>query len=156
MFLGLFAVAPIFGTLASIWSNRSVANGVSYGANAIQMIVLTPMEFFNVLFLNICFLAGMGIWLDKDPLRNRLAIVTVLTIVIGIICSCFTPFFPRYYMTVSMIILLFAAVACVEISKYVPKIPPILILLTILVVFTIMMKDNYISHYTIIQYACGG
>ena len=154
--LSLILISPLLNTIDAVITNRSVASGVSYGANVIQMIVLTPMEFFNVLFLNIFFLAGVGAWMDKDPIRNRLVIVTVLTIVIGIICSCFTPFFPRYYMTVSMIILLFAAVACVEISKYVPKIPPILILLTILVVFTIMMKDNYISHYTIIQYACGG
>jgi uncharacterized membrane protein len=156
LFMLIFATSPIFGTLISILTNRSVASGVSYGANAIQMIVLTPMEFFNVLFLNICFLFGVGVWMDKDPLRNRLIVVTILTLIIGVICSCFTPFFPRYYMTVSMIILLFAAVACVGLSKYVPKISPILIFLLILIVFTIMTKDNYISHYTITQYTCGG
>jgi uncharacterized membrane protein len=150
------AISPLLNTICAVIANRSVASGVSYGATAIQMIVLTPMEFFNVLFVNIFFLAGVGIWMDKDPLRNRLVAVTIITLIVGVICSCFTPFFPRYYMTVSMIILLFAAVACVELSKYIHTLPPIVIFILLMIVFTIMMKDNFISHYTITQYTCGG
>lgn len=152
--LAVVLISPLLNTIYAVIANRSIASGVSYGANAIQMIVLTPMEFFNVLFLNICFLAGVGAWLDKDPLRNRLVVITILTIAIGVICSCFTPFFPRYYMTVSMIILLFSAFACAELSNRVPKIPPMVIFALVMIVFTIMMKDNFISHYTITQYVC--
>lgn len=150
------ATSPLLNTIYAVIANRSVASGVSYGATAIQMIILTPMEFFNVLFVNIFFLAGVGVWMDKDPLRNRLVAVTIITLIVGVICSCFTPFFPRYYMTVSMIILLFAAVACVELSKYIHTLSPIVIFILLMIVFTIMMKDNFISHYTITQYTCGG
>jgi mannosyltransferase len=153
--LAFISISPPISIIYSVWTNRSVSSGVSYGATAIQMIVLIPIEFFNVLFLNIIVLFGFGAWLDKDPLRNRLIIITVITLIVGIICSNFTPVLPRYLMTVSMIILLFASNACVELGRLCKlRRYEIIIFIGIFLIFTWMAFPNFESHYWIQQYIC--
>lgn len=148
---------PLLGMLVSVLSTRT-HDAFNYGASAIQMIVLTPMEFFNTLFLNVFMLAGVGAWFDKNPIKKNLIIITMITLIVGIIGSCYTPFFPRYYMTVALIILLMCAVGIVEltevINKKVGKNLDYIIMIGIFVVFVWMEFPNLVSHYTIMQYGC--
>ena len=116
------SVSPLLAMFLSVLHTRNAASGFNYGASIIQMIVLTPTEFFNTLFLNIFFLGAIGLWMDKNKLKIQLAIITIITLIVGTIASIYTPFFPRYFMTVSMIIMLFAAVACVELLPVNPGI----------------------------------
>lgn len=155
--LSTLASLPLISMLVSVLHTR---NGVSYnyGASIIQMIVLTPTEFFNTLFLNIFFLGAIGLWMDKNKLKIRLTAITIITLIVGTIASIYTPFFPRYFMTVSMIIMLFAAVACVELTKIINKKVnrnlDYILLVAILFIFVIMEYSNLVSHYTIVQYIC--
>jgi hypothetical protein len=122
----------------------------------IQMIVLTPMEFFNSLFLNIIVLAGVGAWLYKSKVRWNLIWITAITLIVGVIGASFTPFFPRYYMTVSLIIILMAAVGIVELTEILNKKVGFdlkyVIMIGIFAVFIWMEWPNLVSHYTIMQY----
>lgn len=148
---------PLVGMLLNVLSTRT-HNTYNYGASMIQMVVLTPMEFFNSLFLNIIVLAGVGAWFDRNKVKRNLIVITVVTLIVGVIGSCYTPFFPRYYMTVALIILLMGAVGIVEITnvanKKVGKNLDYVIMIGIFIIFTWMMWDNLVSHYTIMQYGC--
>ncbi len=148
---------PLVGMLVNVLNTRT-HDMYNYGASMIQMVVLTPMEFFNSLFLNVIALAGVGAWFDRNKAKRNLIVTTVITLIIGVIGSAFTPFFPRYYMTVALIIILMAAVGIVELteicSKKVGKNLDYVILIMIFVVFVLMEWDNLVSHYTIMQYGC--
>ena len=146
------SVLPFIGVFLEIFKSRSIST-VSYGASAVQMIVLTPLELFNTLFLNIIVMSGLGLWIGQDKLKSNLAGIAIITIVIGIICSMFTSFFPRYYMTVSLIFLLIASVACVELTEKFGRWKWIIFIILI-TIFTWMAFPNFESHYTIQQYVC--
>ena len=69
---------PLVGMLVSVLSTRTHST-FDYGASALQMIVLTPMEFFNSVFLNIIVLAGVGAWLYKSEIKSRLVVITTVS-----------------------------------------------------------------------------
>jgi hypothetical protein len=146
---------PLVGMLVSVLSTRTHA-AFNYGASMIQMVVLTPMEFFNTLFLNIILLAGVGAWLYKSKVKWNLIIITVITLIVGVVASAYTPFFPRYYMTVSLIIILMASVGIVSLTeilnKKVGKNLDYVILVMIFIVFIWMEWPNLVSHYFVQQY----
>jgi len=148
---------PLLGMLVNVLSTRT-HQAFNYGASIIQMVVLTPMEFFNTIFLNIFVLAGVGAWYDKNPIKKNLIVITVITLIVGVVGSCYTPFFPRYYMTVSLIILLMCSAGIVELtktcSKKIGKNLDYIILIILFVVFIWMEFPNLVSHYTIMQYEC--
>jgi len=146
------SILPFIMVFLEILKSRSTSV-VSYGADAIQMIILTPLELFNTLFLNIIVLSGVGLWVDGDKLKSNLAGIAIITIAIGIVCSIFTSFFPRYYMTVSLIFLLMSSMACVNLTERFGK-WQIVIFIAIMIIFSWMVAPNFDSHYTIMQYVC--
>ena len=75
------SILPFITVFLEILKSRSTSV-VRYGADAIQMIVLTPLELFNSLFLNILFLSGVGLWIGQDKLKSNLAGIAIITIVI--------------------------------------------------------------------------
>ena len=148
------SLLPFINVFVEIFKSRSIST-VSYGAGIIEMIVLTPLELFNSLFLNIIFLSGLGWYIGKDKLKNNLMAIAILTIVIGIGCSAFTSFFPRYFMTVSLIFLLVAAVGCVEIVRMCKlERYEMAIMIIIIAICSWMAYPNFVSHYEIVQYTC--
>jgi len=151
------ACLPLLGMLVNVLSART-HQAFNYGASWIQMIVLTPMEFFNTLFLNIFVLAGVGVWLDKNPIKKNLIVITAITLIVGIVGSCYTPFFPRYYMTVALIILLMSVVGIVELTTMLNKKSGVdltyVVMIGIFIVFIWMMWPNLESHYFVMQYEC--
>ena len=148
---------PLLGMLAGVLSARN-GSGFNYGASMIQMIVLTPMEFFNSLFLNVLMLAGVGMWLYKSKIRWNLIIITVVTLVVGIVGSAITPMFPRYLMSAAIVILLFACVGISEITNILNEKIKIdltyVVMSGIFIVFIWMMWPNLESHYFVMQYEC--
>ena len=148
---------PLVGMLVSVLSTRTHVV-YSYGASMLQMVVLTPMEFFNSLFLNIIVLAGAGMWLYKNKLRWNLIVITAVTLIVGVVASAYTPFFPRYYMTVALIVILMASVGMVSLTELLNKKVGFdlkyVIMLGIFAVFVWQEWPNLVSHYTIMQYVC--
>jgi mannose/fructose/N-acetylgalactosamine-specific phosphotransferase system component IID len=98
--------------LVNVLSTRN-GGGFNYGASPLQMAFLTFPEFFNTIFLNILVLSGVGAWLYKSKIRWNLIVITVVTLVVGIVGSAITPTFPRYLMSAAIVILLFACVGIV-------------------------------------------
>jgi hypothetical protein len=148
---------PLVGMLVSVLSART-HSAYSYGASMLQMIVLTPMEFFNSIFLNIIVLAGVGVWLYPHENSKRLVVITIVTLVVGIVGSAFTPFFPRYYMTISLIIILMASMGIVELTgmlnKKVGGDLTYIVMIGMFIIFLWMLFPNLVSHYTVMQYEC--
>ena len=148
---------PIATVLMGVLSTRS-GGGFNYGASPLQMVVLTFPEFFNTIFLNILVLSGVGAWLYKSKVRWNLIVITVVTLVVGIVGSAITPTFPRYLMSAAIVILLFACVGIVELTeilnKKVGKNLDYIIMIGIFLVFIWMEWPNLVSHFFIQQYVC--
>ena len=153
--LMFLASLPLIGTIYQVITQRTISAGVNYGASMLQMIILIPLEFFNALFLNIIVLSCAGIKMDKDPLKWRILLVATVTLVAGAVLSNFTPIFPRYLMGASIIILLFAATACVDLSKII-KVPhcEMVVFIIITLIFAWMALPNFESHFWVEQYVC--
>jgi len=146
---------PLINIIYQTIAQRSVSGGINYGASWIQMLILTPTELFNVLFLNISVLAGASLKLDKDSLKWRLFIVALLTFMAGIVCANFTPTMPRYIMGIAVIILLMASVGIVELSELVKiKYFKIFVFVAIMMISVWMSIPNLESHYWVEQYVC--
>ena len=152
-----FCCLPLVSMLISVWNTRN-GTGFNYGASALQMLVLIPLEFFNSLCVNVFFLAAVGWWFNKDKLKIPLTICTVVTLIVGVLESVVTPVFPRYIMTISMIILLGASVGIVEVggllNKKVGRNLDYIVMVLIFLVFIWMELPNLDSHYFIMQYSC--
>ncbi len=146
---------PLINIIYQTIAQRSVSGGINYGASWIQMLILTPTELFNVLFLNISVLAGVSLKLDKDPLKWKLFTVALLTFLVGIVCANFTPTMPRYIMGITVIILLMASVGIVELSELVKvKYFKIFVFVAIMLISVWMSIPNLESHYLVEQYVC--
>jgi hypothetical protein len=62
---------------------------------------------------------------------------------------------PRYIMGISMIIMLMASVACVNLSRLIKvKHIEMIIFLIVTLVFIWQTWPNFMSHYEIVQYVC--
>jgi hypothetical protein len=148
---------PLLGMLVNVLSTRT-HQAFNYGASIIQMVVLTPMEFFNTIFLNVFVLAGVGMWYDTNPIKKNLIVITTITLIVGVVGSAFTPFFPRYYMTVALIILLMSVVGIVELTELINRKMGIdltyIVMIGIFFVFIWMLWPNLESHYFVMQYVC--
>lgn len=153
--LMFIASLPLANIVYQVVAQRAVEKGVNYGASPLQMLILTPTEFFNSTFLNIFFLAGISLKLDDDPLKWRWLIVSILTFAAGIICASFTPTMPRYIMGISMIIMLMASVACVNLSRLI-KIKHIEVIIFLIITFVFIWQTwpNFQSHFWVEQYVC--
>jgi hypothetical protein len=151
-------LTPLLTIFNDIILTRNTSSGFNYGANMAQMIILLPLEFFNTPFLNVIALSIIGYWLDEDPLKKRLVIISFITLAAGIVLSNYTPVFPRYIMGVSIIFLLISSVACVKLtqmaSEKVGKNLDYIVLIAIILIFTWMEFPNFMSHYFVQQYVC--
>jgi len=148
---------PLLGMLVNVLSTRT-HQAFNYGASWIQMIVLTPMEFFNTIFLNVFVLAGVGAWYDKNPIKKNLIAITAVTLIIGVLGATITPMFPRYLMSAAIVILLFACAGVTELTTMLNKKVGVdltyVVMIAIFVMFIWMMLPNLESHFFVQQYEC--
>jgi hypothetical protein len=149
-------IIPLINIFRDIISTRNASSGFTYGASALQMIFLLPLEFFNVLFMNIVALFVVGFWMDKDKLRIPLIICAIITLIVGVVAATMTPVFPRYLMDAEMVFLLIAAIGCVKITEIINekigKNSNYIILIVIILIFTWMAIPNFESHFFVQQY----
>ena len=158
-FIGMFFITigsiPLFNTIYQVIAQRTISIGVNYGASMLQMVILIPLEFFNTLFLNVIVLATIGIKTDKDPIKWKLLAAAIITLIVGVILSNYTPVFPRYLMGAAIIILLFTATACVDLNKLIKfKNIEFIIFIMITLIFAWMALPNFESHFWVQQYVC--
>jgi uncharacterized membrane protein len=154
--LSCILIVPLLNIFKDIISTRNASSGFTYGASALQMIFLLPLEFFNVLFMNVIALFFVGFWIDKDKLKIPLLICAIITLIIGVVTAIVTPVFPRYLMDVEMVFLLLAAIGCVKIAEIINekigKNLNYIILIVIILIFTWMAIPNFESHFFVQQY----
>ena len=81
---------------------------LGYGLGPLMMIIATPVEFFSTTFPLMSGLVVMGLGQKDHPVFELLAI-TLLTVGAGVVCSAFTPFYPRYYLAVATVLILLVA-----------------------------------------------
>jgi len=146
---------PIVSTLMSVINIRN-GSSFNYGASPLQMTFLTFPEFFNTIFLNILVLSGVGAWLYKNKIRWNLIVITVVTLIVGIVGSAITPTFPRYLMSAAIVILLFACVGISELTILLNKKVSVdltyIVMIGIFIVFIWQEFPNLMSHFFIQQY----
>lgn len=156
---GLLSI-PLFQMPISFLQGRIVQNpasgtGQGFGMNVTQILATTPYEFFSTIFPYIGILTFLGWYQDKSPVANRLLAISLLTIVIGLICSLFTPFFPRYYLTVSLIFILISAVACANFTETLETNAQKLTLFSVVICFLFLMQNSsFVADYTTQKYEC--
>jgi uncharacterized membrane protein len=155
---GLFS-ALMFGALVLPLS--PIVNGTqnrgSFGMSLTELLVITPTEFFSLTFPYIGLLALIGAYQErKKSLTYCLLIVTVITILLGIFVSLLTPTFPRYFMTVSFIIILFTACAC---ENFLSDLhwsvnARITLLFSVMAIMLAMQYPEFVTHYFVQKYQC--
>jgi peptidoglycan/LPS O-acetylase OafA/YrhL len=148
--------------LASVGSARAIGPGIDYGYSWVMLALITPGEFFGVLFVIVFLLAAAWLYVQRDHLTRVLAFVVVATIFTGLILSNFTPLFPRYYITVSMIILLFAGCMILAIWEVletqalrvnIPDAAIIIVILALIILLALQYGD-FVKFYTVQKYLC--
>jgi len=154
--LSCILIVPLLNIFKDIISTRNASSGFTYGASVLQMVFLLPLEFFNVLFMNVITLFAVGFWTNKDKLKTPLVICAVITLIVGVAAAIVTPVFPRYLMDVEMVFLLLAAIGCVKITEIINdkigKDLNYIILIVTILIFTWMAIPNFESHFFIQQY----
>lgn len=148
---------PIGQMFLQVSNTRTIANG-DYGYGPLMMAILTPGEFFGVLFVVIGLLVAIYLWVEKGSLKWGLMATVIWTIVTGMWLSQFTPFFPRYYMTVALILVLMAGTAMAKISQWIELLPYnhfILaedLVVVIIIAFLFLQYGDFLTYYTIQKY----
>jgi uncharacterized membrane protein len=146
---------PLLKLFITVGSSRTIAAG-DFGYGPLMMVLITPGEFFGVLFLVVFLLAiGWVAWNQRD-LDLNLSMIVLSTIFIGLILSTMTPFFPRYYLTVSLIILLFAAVFLLKLTSLDPHPEDLVLAAFIIAIFVALalQSGDFINYYTVQKYIC--
>jgi 4-amino-4-deoxy-L-arabinose transferase-like glycosyltransferase len=149
------ASLPLVSVLVSVLSTRT-HDMFNYGASPLQMAFLTLPEFFNTIFLNVVALACVGIWLYSNKISKRLVVITIVTLIVGVVGATITPMFPRYLMSAAVVILLFCSVGITELTTILNRKTGMdltyVVMTGIFVVFIWMMLPNLESHYFVQQY----
>jgi mannosyltransferase len=138
-----------------------------YGDNILELLLTTPGEFFGVLFVVMAMFITMALFTEIDPehrdIKNVLFGVAIITIAIGFASSTHTPFFPRYYMTAGLILLLLACAAMATISGYIRilstqfsknGVSPITMAILAAIVFLALQSGDFWNYYTVQKYLC--
>jgi uncharacterized membrane protein len=163
----LMICLPLIGMLASVGSARAIGPGMDYGYPWYMVALITPGEFFGVLFVIIFLLAVGWMYVQREHLTRSLAFVVPTTIFIGLILSNFTPLFPRYYLTVSLIVLLFAGCMLTSIILAIwdlletssvrfnlPEGAIIIIIIAVVAVLLALQYGDFVNFYTVQKYIC--
>jgi uncharacterized membrane protein len=144
---------PIGQMFLQVGKTRTIAAG-DFGLDPLMLVLTTPGEFFGVLFVIIGMLVAIYLLLEKDSLKWRLMSVVTGTIIVGVWLSQFTPFFPRYYMTVALILVLMAGVVLSEMIKMIPlRFEPELIPVVVILILLALQCQDFYTYYTIQKYA---
>lgn len=161
---------PIGQMFLQVSDARTIANG-DYGYGPLMMAILTPGEFFGVLFVVIWVLIMAHLFLhrEKDLLKWGLFATAILTIIVGIWLSQFTPFFPRYYMTVALILVLMAGAALSWLTMWIegigsaiipkcdrydrPEVSWQMLAVILILILFILQYQDFLTYYTIQKYA---
>jgi len=129
-----------------------------FGMTIPQILITTPFEFFSTAFpyFGILSLIGMNdLWDNKEEIGTKLILIAFSTMIIGIICSLFTPFFPRYFLTVSFIFILISAVACANFTELIESDKNKILVFFIILGFLLAFQNgDYIAHYFTQRYVC--
>lgn len=150
VFTGL--VVPMFPIIGG-----TQERGAGYGMSLLEMLVITPTEFFSWIYPYVGLLFCVGAYQErKRTITVPLIAITVMTVILGVISSAFTPAFPRYYMTVSFIIILFGACACengLSALKWSDN-AKIALLFWLMAIVLVIQSPEYLTHYFVQKYQC--
>lgn len=146
-----------FTTLHSrIGTSSSSGVGTGFGMKLSEILIITPREFFGSLFPYLTIMSFWGIYQErKNRVIIELAVIASITIIIGAITSFYTPFFPRYYLQVSSILILSASIACANLIEPIKsKNLKLLVIIGITILFLAMLSGEIMDHYLIQKYTC--
>lgn len=132
--------------------------GQGFGMTVQQILFTIPYEFFYTAFPYFGILTIIGItdiYRNKEEIGTKLVIIAVITMIIGVLCSLVTPFFPRYFLTVSFIFILISAVACANFTDEIKNDnTKIMIFFLVLAFLLLFQSGSFIAHYTVQKYIC--
>lgn len=143
--------SPLLISLKSVISDRTT--GLTYGMDIPTLLYVTPSEFFGSSYLLLIPAAIYGIYKEYSVLFES-ATICYITIAVGMALSSYTPFFPRYYLPLISIVILFVAMGFYEHTKDLPLPNQYLIILLIVSAIFFLQCSDYISQYTIQKYSC--
>jgi mannosyltransferase len=163
--ISLALLSPLCIMFWSILSNRGNDVREAFGFTPLMMVLITPGEFYNVLFIWFFVIGGVALWLHKDELRWFLTWVALGAIAAGIYLSHITPFSPKYYLTVSLIGILMVAVGISEIqTQYFPakfdrgndpwKWNAAALAIIVVMIFLALQYGDFLNYYTVQKYLC--
>jgi len=163
--------APLAWMLLAVVKTRAIATGTNYGYDPLMMILITPGELFGVLFVLVAAAVLVSLKVMKDDLHVKLFVVGFVTIATGISLSLFTPFFPRYYLTMALVGILLASPFIVWVAEAIGEICDnivnhrgsdgsafetiaILVIVGIIVLCLALQYGDFLTYYTVQKYLC--
>lgn len=131
-------------------------NEVRFGMTLNEILIITPREFFGSAFPFLTVLAVWGFYKERNNrLTLELVLISIITIITGLIISSYTSFFPRYYLQIGVILTLFAAIAYADLIGHIKSNATKLFLIIIgTSLLLLIMSKEIMVNYTIQKYIC--
>jgi 4-amino-4-deoxy-L-arabinose transferase-like glycosyltransferase len=146
--------SPLVISMYSILRSRGT-DVVDYGMHSTSMVILTPYEFFGLLWPFFIPSALAGMIVSDINYKKELAIIVGVTIIFGIICSFFTPMFVRYYLMLVIIPIMFASVLLAKISdKMFTEEQGTHVAILFMLIILVIQYPTFFLHYTSQKYVC--
>jgi len=154
----ILVLSPLIQMVNTLFNIRvRTTNEFPYGLKWYELIATTPTEFFNNIFPFMGILVVFGWFFERGrKVAWEILIISIITIVCGVILANYMPMYPRYYMTVASVFILIAAAGFSELTKFITKTDwaMIVILMAMLIVFVIFQNEGYLGHYLYQKYVC--
>lgn len=150
LFVGL--ITPLYPIISG-----TQGRDITFGMDIVKILVIIPTEFFSWIFPYIGLLSCIGAYQERQKsITIPLIVISVLTIIAGVTASIFTPTFPRYFMTISFIVILFSACACengLSELKWSDN-AKITLLFCLMAIALVIQSQEYLTHYFVQKYQC--
>jgi uncharacterized membrane protein len=153
--IGVFFISlcPLIQMPITLFTQR-VGGVLGYGMSVYEMIVLTPMEFYNYCAAIIAYLSLRSFLDEGDLMITKMMIISLITIGIGICLAPFTPSFPRYYLTVSFIITLFAGLGLYRFIEKYKDWQKVSFMVGVITVLLILQSSAFYTYFHFQKYVC--
>jgi mannosyltransferase len=125
------------------------------GISSVDLVSMIPIEFFNIGIFIVVPLFILGIWLiQNDDVSVNLLVIAIVSMVLGMVAAQFTQVFPRYFLPVLPIFILFIGLTVSKLlmtmkAKYRP-----IIGMGFFLLLALTQANALLAHYTIPWLTC--
>ena len=147
---------PLIQIPLTLLQSRLTTQGQTWGMKLNEILIITPTELLGSLFPVLIPLAGLGLWQErKNKIVLKLVVISIITVIAGLVLSFYTPFFPRYYLEVSAVLILLVGIACTNLIQPIKSENiKLLLIVWVTILFLVLSWNQIWAHFTVQRYVC--